>query len=113
MARQSKLTRARSPPPSERFRLSTFRYGGEDFVVLSTPAAAPALETLTPSEEHVLAHLMRGMSNAAIARARETSVRTVANQVASLFRKTGARSRTELAQIAARSARDEQRAAKP
>jgi DNA-binding CsgD family transcriptional regulator len=40
------------------------------------------------------------MSNAAIARARQTSVRTVANQVASLFRKTGARSRDELARIA-------------
>jgi DNA-binding CsgD family transcriptional regulator len=42
------------------------------------------------------------MSNAAIARARQTSIHTVANQVANLFRKTGARSRVELAQIAAR-----------
>jgi DNA-binding NarL/FixJ family response regulator len=45
------------------------------------------------------------MSNAAIARERKTSVRTVANQVASLFRKTGARSRAEIARIVARSAR--------
>jgi DNA-binding NarL/FixJ family response regulator len=59
-----------------------------------------AFGALTPSEAQVLEHLARGMSNAAIARARHTSVRTVANQVASLFRKTGARSRAELARIA-------------
>lgn len=102
MARQDRLNRALSPPPGERSRLSTFTYGGERFIVLSTPLVPPAFESLTPSEEQVLAHVMRGMSNAAIARARQTSIHTVANQVANLFRKTGARSRVELAQIAAR-----------
>jgi DNA-binding NarL/FixJ family response regulator len=100
MARQDRLTREGNPPPSERPRLSTFRYGGEHFVVLSTPLLPPAFEMLTRSEEQVLAHLSRGMSNAAIARERKTSIHTVANQVASLFRKTGARSRAELARIA-------------
>jgi DNA-binding NarL/FixJ family response regulator len=65
---------------------------------------APTLPSLTPSEEEVLAGLARGMSNSAIAETRQTSVRTVANQVASLFRKTGVRSRTDLARIAARCA---------
>jgi len=44
----------------------------------------------------VLARITRGQSNKDIARARKTSERTVANQVASLLRKTGAASRYEL-----------------
>lgn len=39
--------------------------------------------------------LLEGLSNPEIATARQTSVRTVANQVASLFRKLGVRSRPE------------------
>jgi DNA-binding CsgD family transcriptional regulator len=101
MAQRSRLIRDDRLAASERSRLSSFRYGGESFVVLSTLVVPPALlAALTPSEAQVLEHLSRGMSNAAIARARQTSVRTVANQVASLFRKTGARSRDELARIA-------------
>jgi DNA-binding CsgD family transcriptional regulator len=54
----------------------------------------------TPSEKQILALVARGMSNAAIAGARGTSVHTVANQIAALFRKTGATSRAELARSA-------------
>jgi DNA-binding NarL/FixJ family response regulator len=50
----------------------------------------------------VLACIARGMSNAEIARVRQTSVRTVANQVGSLLRKTGAASRIELSRIVSR-----------
>jgi DNA-binding NarL/FixJ family response regulator len=76
---------------------------GETFFVFSSPIAAREFEALTPSEKQVLADVARGMSNAAIARARQTSARTVANQVASLLRKTGAGSRTELARLASSS----------
>jgi DNA-binding NarL/FixJ family response regulator len=52
------------------------------------------------SAERAVAHgIVRGLSNAEIARVRGTSVRTVANQVASLMRRLSAHSR---AQIAAR-----------
>jgi DNA-binding NarL/FixJ family response regulator len=56
----------------------------------------------TPSETDILSAVARGMSNSATARARGTSARTVANQIATLFAKTGARSRAELAQVASR-----------
>ena len=94
--------RRRDLAPSERPRLSTFAYGADQFVVLSAPLPQPALHPLTPSEEEILACVARGMSNGDIARVRQTSPRTVANQIASLFRKTGATSRAELAQVASR-----------
>lgn len=53
----------------------------------------------------MLVRLVRGDSNAVIARARKTSARTVANQVASLLRKTGASSRYELIRRFARASR--------
>ncbi len=70
---------------------------GEELVVFSwssEPAAPPP--DLSTAEADVLARLARGQSNAEIAKARKTSARTVANQVASLLRKTGAASRFEL-----------------
>lgn len=90
-------------------RLSTFTHEGESFLVFSSPMVPADIDTLTPSEKQVLADVARGMSNAAIARARQTSTRTVANQVASLFRKTGAGSRAELASFASRCAQTERR----
>jgi len=51
---------------------------------------------LTDAERDVLALLQRGLSNQAIAWSRSRSVRTVANQVASLLRKTKCGSRREL-----------------
>ena len=55
----------------------------------------PALG-LTPAERAILEHVVTGASNADIVRARGASLRTVANQVASLLRKAGARSRFDL-----------------
>jgi DNA-binding NarL/FixJ family response regulator len=55
-------------------------------------------ETLSAAERDVLERIIRGDTNAAIARARNSAVRTVANQVASLLKKTGAASRYELIQ---------------
>ncbi len=51
---------------------------------------------LTASERDVLELLHRGLSNREIARLRSRSVRTIANQVASLLRKTGSDSRRAL-----------------
>lgn len=59
----------------------------------SSVHAAP----LTAAERDVLELLRRGMTNAEIARLRERSARTVANQVASILRKAGVPSRRGLA----------------
>jgi len=69
--------------------------GGEEYAVFRWGTDAPAQE-LTAAERSVLEHVVAGASNAAIARARGSSTRTVANQVASLLRKLGARSRFDL-----------------
>jgi DNA-binding CsgD family transcriptional regulator len=66
-----------------------------DVIVLSFALTGPA-ETLTPVESEVATYILAGRSNAEIARLRGTSVRTVANQVANLFRKLGVSSRLEL-----------------
>jgi DNA-binding CsgD family transcriptional regulator len=52
---------------------------------------------LTSAESDVVRRILAGHSNARIARDRGTSVRTVANQVASILRKLGVRSRFEVA----------------
>ena len=54
-------------------------------------------EALSTCERDVAALVLRGASNAQIAAARAKSARTIANQVASVFRKLGVRSRGELA----------------
>jgi DNA-binding CsgD family transcriptional regulator len=54
---------------------------------------------LTPAELEVARHAGAGLSNLDIARMRRTSVRTVANQIASVLRKLAVGSRKELATI--------------
>jgi DNA-binding CsgD family transcriptional regulator len=54
------------------------------------------------AEREVARALVEGSSNASIAAERGTSVRTVANQVASLFRKMDVRSRGEFIAALAR-----------
>lgn len=54
---------------------------------------------LTSAELEVARLAVAGGSNRAIARLRGTSARTVANQIASAFRKLGVGSRSELAAI--------------
>jgi DNA-binding NarL/FixJ family response regulator len=56
----------------------------------------PAPGTLTLAEREVLEAIRQGRSNAHIAATRGRSERTVANQVASILRKTGRGSRCEL-----------------
>ncbi len=57
------------------------------------PSRAIDVSVLTPSERDVASLLAEGLSNEAIATRRGVSVRTVANQVAAVLRKTGADSR--------------------
>ena len=67
--------------------------------LLGTPRAAAKEKFLTPAERDVLALVRMGHTNAAIAKARKRSERTVANQVASLLRKLDAPSRRALASV--------------
>jgi DNA-binding CsgD family transcriptional regulator len=70
--------------------------GGEPFVVLSLPLDTWMPACLSPSEREVALAVLGGLSNAEIARRRGTSSRTVANQLASIYRKVGVSSRSGL-----------------
>lgn len=91
------MTRRRRDAPPRDLRATEFELGGDTFVVLSYAAEAPTLDVLTGAERQVLGLLLEGLTNAAIARARGTALRTVANQVAAIFAKLGVGSRAELA----------------
>lgn len=77
-------------------RITPFQHGGERYVVISVPLAVQLPASLTPAEREVVSLLITGASNAAIARARGVSVRTVANQVAGILKKLKVGSRTAL-----------------
>lgn len=71
--------------------------GADEFAVISWPTAgAPPRLPLSVAEQEVVRLLGEGRSNAEIARVRGTSTRTVANQLTSIFRKSGVHSRFEL-----------------
>jgi DNA-binding NarL/FixJ family response regulator len=82
------------PERSSAFR---FQHEGHDHVLVSVPLHPPTHRELTPAEVAIARGLVRGLSNAEIARVRGTSVRTVANQVASLLRRLGLDSRSHAA----------------
>lgn len=69
------------------------------FEVTWTPDVTAKTVRLTAAESDVLARIACGASNARIAADRGVSVRTVANQVAHLFKKLGASSRYELMRL--------------
>lgn len=69
---------------------------GRDRIVMLCFAIAPGAGELTTAESDIVRAIFDGRSNAAIATARGAAVRTVANQVASIFRKLGVQSRAEL-----------------
>ena len=67
-------------------------------LVISFPIDEPDLSArLTDAEVDVARLAIDGLSNAEIAARRGTSLRTVANQMASILRKLGVQSRRELA----------------
>jgi DNA-binding NarL/FixJ family response regulator len=81
-------------------RVSHLEIGGQTVMVLSYPIeeSDPLPETeLSPAEIEVARLAIEGLSNAEIAARRETRIRTVANQMASILRKLDLTSRRELA----------------
>jgi DNA-binding NarL/FixJ family response regulator len=84
------------PPPG----LVVYRVDvGDDKIALLTYPIQVGDRTpaLTEAERGVLRAILDGKTNAQIAAHRRTASRTVANQIAQLFRKMGVRSRAELA----------------
>jgi DNA-binding NarL/FixJ family response regulator len=70
----------------------------EPYLVLSYPL--PRWEfpsVLTSAEQAIALAILAGASRGEVARARGTSIRTVSNLLAQMFRKLGVRSRIELA----------------
>jgi DNA-binding NarL/FixJ family response regulator len=83
------------PPPG--LRAFQFSIGEDDYALFELPVRQPPARWSLPKvEAEVLRLLLEGLSNVEIARERERSPRTVANQVARLFRRLGVRSRLEL-----------------
>jgi len=75
---------------------------GDEFAVLTFPLRTSTVRlALTRAERAVFNAILAGKSNARIAAERKTSVRTVANQVASIFRTAKVSSRVELAAVCA------------
>jgi DNA-binding CsgD family transcriptional regulator len=84
-------------PRGLRAQMAEIELGNEKLLIGSIPLLDETkLVGLSPAERHVLALLMAGSTDRDVAKRRATSARTVANQVQSLFRKFGVRSRGEL-----------------
>src|SRR5215510_9317144 len=82
-------------------RVTRFRMGREQYVVLAFDLTEPAISfaELTPSERAVATLCAQGLTASQIARVRDVSSRTVANQLAQVYKKLGVRSRRELTAI--------------
>jgi DNA-binding NarL/FixJ family response regulator len=85
-------------PPDRPSHHSTVRRVDDDLSVLSIPLVPSSLvlRHLTNAECEICRYVMLGWSTDQIARQRETSERTVANQLASIFRKLDITDRYEL-----------------
>lgn len=86
------MAKRSTPPTLAAYRLDV---SGEEIVLFHWESEATSAP-LSQAETEVLELLLEGKTNRAIATARSTSVRTVANQVAALLQKLGAGSRFEL-----------------
>jgi len=88
---------AHAPGSNERARATVFECGSDTFAVLSFPTRdLPLPAALSAAVQEICGLLLSGASNAEIAKRRGTRLRTIANQVASILRKLGAASRSEL-----------------
>lgn len=76
-----------------------FEVDGDEYAILSMPLsdASAFSDQLTAAEREVLELVLQGRSNLQIATVRGTSARTVANQLAAIYKKLGVTSRSELA----------------
>jgi DNA-binding NarL/FixJ family response regulator len=83
-------------PPG--LRATRFSLGSDELVVFSFPLTELSFPSqLSAAEREVTRGMLEGRSNSAIAAKRGTSMRTVANQIASIFQKLRISSRAELA----------------
>ena len=86
------------PAPNGKARITRI---GDRLILLSVPVEArldpSAAGLLTAAERAVVEHVLEGLSNAAVARKRRVSPRTIAKQLASAYQKLGVGSRRELA----------------
>ena len=98
------------PPGPAALHAATFTIGFEEYLVFSFASSAdtPAVdadggratrERLTEAEREVARLVVAGLSNEGIARRRNVSLRTIANQVSSIYRKLAVRSRRELSAL--------------
>ncbi|MDB4964227.1 MAG: hypothetical protein JWP01_4226 [Myxococcales bacterium] len=96
---RSVMTARRRDANDHELEVFDVKVGTQSLIVLSLPTRrrVEVVEGLTPAEHAVAQLAMSGMSNAAIARRRKCSARTVANQLAAVYRKLGVQSRGELA----------------
>ncbi|MCB9618146.1 MAG: helix-turn-helix transcriptional regulator [Sandaracinus sp.] len=78
-------------------RVEELVVGEDTLVVLSVPISRGALARLSAAERDVVVGALEGRSNRELSLARGTSIRTIANQLASAFRKLGVKGRAELA----------------
>ena len=85
--------RFRKPPG---LRVESALHEGDKLVVSFRITTADWEKRLTRTEVEVARQVLAGLSNADIALRRDTAVRTIANQVASIYRKLHVRSRLEL-----------------
>jgi DNA-binding NarL/FixJ family response regulator len=85
------------PAPPIALRARRFDADGMEMAVLwfPLPGGDQAAE-LTPAEHEIVDALLAGKQNSEIAHERRTATRTVANQVAAIYRKLGVSSRAEL-----------------
>lgn len=91
------------PQAQNDVRCVRLRVGPDELAILALPNR-PTIEdsSLTPAERDVVTAVLAGRSNPQIAAARGTAPRTVANQIAGVFRKLGVSSRRELIALAGR-----------
>jgi DNA-binding CsgD family transcriptional regulator len=82
--------------PAPRLVVETFEVGAHRFVLFDVALSRRVPACFTAAERAILDYVRAGLSSSEIARARGTSPRTVANQLASMYRKTGVTSRHEL-----------------
>jgi DNA-binding CsgD family transcriptional regulator len=78
-------------------RATRVQVGASRYVLVSFPRSWNVSDDLTPAERQVVLAVLSGLSNVEVAQMRGSSPRTVANQLATIFRKLGVRSRAELA----------------
>ncbi len=86
-----------------------FSIDGEEYAARSFPLldeASPLPEGLTEAEQAVVRLVVLGRSNEDIAGERGTSVRTIANQLQSIYRKLKIASRLELVKLVTEKRRD-------